>query len=253
MASTPGRHDEVHNFVRKFLSLHGAGRKARLNLDCHGGQLWVSLHAELGEQPGQAAPLLPQHGVVLATHQTKPPPRRRRPRKGGRSCREAHRARRVLATFLALPFYRYEADKTLVDPTPSPSTETVESEPSPSAAVVDMDTSFPSTPPPATSHTALALVETMRGYDDLGSDVYSLDSDVCSPRNETFSSDEKASIGVEEDSANAESTALQAFKAMLGEHAENIKAANAEIVATGETISAQAGEMADRLLQLSSK
>ena len=26
MASTAGRHDEVHNFVRKLLSLHGAGR-----------------------------------------------------------------------------------------------------------------------------------------------------------------------------------------------------------------------------------
>ena len=66
MASTPGRHDEVHNFVRKLLSLHGAGRKARLNLDCHGGELWVTLHAELGEQLGQAVPLLPQHGPVPA-------------------------------------------------------------------------------------------------------------------------------------------------------------------------------------------
>ena len=84
MASTPGRHDEVHNFVRKLLSLHGAGRKARLNLDCLGGQLWVTLHAKLGEQPGQAVPLLPQHGAVNATCQTKPTPRRRR-RKGGRT------------------------------------------------------------------------------------------------------------------------------------------------------------------------
>ena len=134
-------HDEVHNFVRKLLSLHGAGRRARLNIDCHGGQLWVSLHAELGEQPGQAVPLLPQHGAVPATRQTKPTPRRRR-RKGGRPCREARRARRVLATFPHLPFYLDEADETpLVNPTHAPalhSAETVEAH-SNSAEVVDMD------------------------------------------------------------------------------------------------------------------
>ena len=155
MASIPGRHDEVKNFVNKFLSLHGAGRKARLNLDCHGGQLWVSLHAELVEQPGQAVPLLPQHGAAPATRQTKPTPTRHRHRKGGRPCREARRARRVLATFLSLPFYLQEADETpMVDPVSTPalhSAETVEAF-SNSAEVVDMDTmpapphSTPATP-----------------------------------------------------------------------------------------------------------
>ena len=79
MASIPGCHDEVKNFVNKFLSLHGVGRKARLNLDCHNGQLWVSLHTKLGEQPGQAVPLLPQHGAAPAPRQTKPPPREASP------------------------------------------------------------------------------------------------------------------------------------------------------------------------------
>ena len=156
MASIPGRHDEVRNFVNKFLNLHGAGRKARLNLDCHGEQLWVSLHVQLGEQLGQGAPLLPnpKPGVVRTPGQTKPPPRRRR-RKGGRPCREARRARRVLATFLALPFHCSETDETSnVDPAPAPalhSTEIVEANPN-SAEAVDMDTT--PTPPstPATPH-----------------------------------------------------------------------------------------------------
>ena len=155
MASIPGRHDEVKNFVNKFLSLHGVGRKARLDLECHGGQLWVSLHAELGEQPGQAVPLLPQHGAVPATCQTKPSPLRRRRRKGGRPCREARRARRVLATFLSLPFYLHEADETLVvDPVPAPALNSAEAAEanSISAEVEEMDTTPPPPPsPPATS------------------------------------------------------------------------------------------------------
>ena len=143
MASIPGRHDEVRNFVNKFLNLHGAGRKARLNLDCHGEQLWVSLHVQLGEQLGQGAPLLPnpKTGVVRTPGQTKPPPRRRR-RKGGKPCREARRARRVLATFFDLPFHCREADETpIVDQAPAPALDSAEivEDNSNSAEEADMD------------------------------------------------------------------------------------------------------------------
>ena len=152
MASIPGRHDEINSFVGKFLSLQGAGRKARLILDCQDGQLWVSLHVHLGEQLGQGVHLHPnpKPGAVRTPRQTKPPPRRRR-RKGGRPCREARRARRVLATFLALPFHCSETDEApIVDPAPAPalhSAEIVEAN-SNSAAAVDMETtpSPPSTP-----------------------------------------------------------------------------------------------------------
>ena len=155
MASIPGRHDEVQSFVRKFLNLHGAGRDARLNLDSHGGQLWVSLHAKLGEQPGQAVPLFPHHGAVPARRQTKSPPlSRRRHRNGGRPSREARRARRVLATFLSLPFYLCEADETpAVNHAPAlHSAETVEVN-SNAAELVDVDTT-PTLPP---SHTPAPL------------------------------------------------------------------------------------------------
>jgi len=230
MASIPGRHDEVNNFVCKFLSLQGAGRKARLNLDCQDGQLWVSLNVQLGEQPGQGVQLLPnpKPGAVRTPRQTQPLPRRRR-RKGGRPCREARRARRVLATFLALPFYCYEADEPPVDPTPANSIQhsaKVANPDSSSSCVVTMDAASPPPHLPATSfhvssdedavaqHQAckerdarqsLALsegetdaspadqtqheTEVLLSCDSPSSNGYNTDLDVISPRRESCSSD----------------------------------------------------------------
>ena len=144
MASIPGYHDEVHNFLCKFLSLHEAGQKARFNVDNHGGQLWISLNVQLGEHPGQSVPLLPQHGAASATRQSKAPPHQPHRRKVGRPCREALRARRVLSTFLSLPFHCCKADETQVVDNAQSSAEIVETI-SRSAEVVDMG-ALPSLP-----------------------------------------------------------------------------------------------------------
>ena len=199
------RHNEVHNFIRKFFGLHEAGRKARLNLNCHGGQLWVSLHAELSEQPSQAVPLLPKQGAVPATHQTQPPCCCR---KGGRPCREARRARRVLATFTSLTFYDCEASEPPVDLVPAHTLHSAETVETDFAEVVAL-----ATPPQHVSHEeeatarrqacrerdarqSLAMseeeheAETMRDFDSPDRDVYSPGSEDFSPRDVTLCSDE---------------------------------------------------------------
>ena len=113
MSPSPGL-QEVNSFVRKFRNLHAAGWNAELRLGSHGGQLWAALGVQLGEQHSRVVPPppskpWPRH--VPVSRQTKPPTRRCR--KGGQPCREARRARRVLANFLDLPFY-CETDETPV-------------------------------------------------------------------------------------------------------------------------------------------